>query len=146
MIEKDLGSVKTGKEETIALLETFKTRIERRLVESCPHATGNLANSIEVKVEPLDKGYKIIVYMDNYGKYVEYGNPMTLGTVKAGTPMTENKPSLEDIESWCKTKGINEKFAFPIWKSITQTGTRPQPFIRNYFNNKIEEDFREIFG
>lgn len=39
------------------------------------------------------------------------------------------KDALEAIKVWCKSKGIDEKAAYPILAKIIGAGINPQPFL-----------------
>ena len=91
-------------------------RLENELVLVVPVATGRLKNSI--KVAPSEKG--LIIWMVDYGKYVEFGrNPRVI------TP--KYKKALK-----FKSEG---KIIFA--KKVRQGAVRPNPFIRNTIQNKL---------
>ena len=98
------------------------------LQRTVPYATGFLASHIDYVVDELS----LTITMPEYAKYVEYGHVPYF-------------PPIEEIVSWCKVKGIPEEAAYPIAVNISKYGTRPQPFIRPFINNKLEDVFAENF-
>ena len=101
-----------------------------------PKNNGKLAQSIVfTKVGEAD--YKVVVNSP-YGAYVEFGTgskvkiPTELQAVasqfkgkKAGT----FEEGLRAIKDWCKSKGIPENAAYPIFMSILRKGQEPQPYL-----------------
>ena len=81
-------------------------------------ASGRLYLSIRTEIkEGLDE-LQLLVYEEDYGKYVDSGRPQG------------KQPPLESIKAWCRVKGIPERAAFPIARKIGRIGTRPA----NYFS------------
>jgi len=87
---------------------------------TAPDASGFLKDHIDYNLI----GFKLSFTMPEYAKYVEYGTP-------------PHFPPVEEIREWCKTVGVPEDAAWAIAKAIEKRGTRPQPFIRPFFNNKL---------
>ena len=97
-------------------------RMQNELVLASPVNTGRLRNSI--KVESTNKG--IVITIVDYAMFVEFGTPPHLIKPK-------NKKSL-------KFKGdAGDVFA----KEVKHPGTRPNPFIRNTINNKMQQIIME---
>ena len=94
-----------------------------KLQETAPRATGHLKDHIDFNVE----GYELTISMPEYAKYLEYGTP-------------PHFPPVDAIKEWCIAKGINPKAAYAIAVVISRNGTRPQPWIRPYFNNHLKKD------
>ena len=101
-----------------------------------PKNNGKLAQSI-VYTKVSEADYKVIVNSP-YGAYVEFGTgskvkvPTELQSIasqfkgkKAGT----FEQGLRAIKDWCKSKGIPESAAYPIFISILEKGQEPQPFL-----------------
>jgi len=132
---KDFGE---GMEKKINLeLEAIVIQIEADAKKLAPKNFGKLAQSIShEKVKNLV--YKVTVN-EIYGSYMEFGT----GTkVKVPTEFAEMaktfqgskskgnwKDALAAIKIWCKAKGIDEKFAYPILAKILGAGVNPQPFL-----------------
>ena len=80
--------------------------------------------------------YSIIVGL-NYGVYVEFGTgkqvqvPSELRDIASKFKGRKGsfKEGLESIKDWCRSKGIDEKAAYPIFISILEKGITPQPYL-----------------
>lgn len=104
--------------------------------------TGNLANSIKATVE----GTKLIISMDDYGKWVNDGHERGPGRV----------PPIKAIEKWIAKNGITPKqgitrkqLPFVIQRSIGkrgQTRRRAFPFIEPSIQTVLSKDLSGIFG
>lgn len=103
-------------------LESFKQGIandlRNALLDSVPVDTGRLKGSIKVQI----KDDEIVIEMNDYGLYVEYGTPPHIIRPK-------NKNSLK----W--KSGDKTYFA----KVVQHPGTRPNPFIRTTFKQDLVE-------
>jgi len=103
---------------------------------NAPKNLGKLSQSIhEDKVTELS--YKIKVGLD-YGVYVEFGTgakvnvPPELQKEAArfkGMSTGSFEEGLQSIRDWCRSKGIEESAAYPIFMSILRNGIRPQPYL-----------------
>jgi len=120
-----------------AEIEAAAIDIEADAKKFAPKNFGKLAQSISrSKVKALN--WKVTVN-EVYGVYMEFGT----GTkVKVPTEFSEMaksfqgkkskgtwKDALEAIKVWCKSKGIDEKAAYPILAKILGAGVNPQPFL-----------------
>jgi hypothetical protein len=104
--------------------------------------TGELANSITATVE----GNKLIISMDDYGKWVNDGHERGPGRV----------PPIRAIERWIAKNGITPKqgiskkqLPFVIQASIGkrgQTRRRAFPFIEPSIETVLSKDLEGIFG
>lgn len=104
--------------------------------------TGRLANSIEATVE----GTKLIITMENYGKWVNDGHERGSG----------KKPPLRAIQQWIAKNGITPKqgitprqLPFVIQASIGkrgQTRRRSFPFIEPAIETVLKKDLDGILG
>ena len=109
-------------------LPSIARRIQNELILVVPVDTGRLKNSIKV----ISSNEGIIIFMADYGKYVEFGrNPRVIVPV--------NKKALA-FKKGGKTI---------IVKKVKQGAVRPNPFIRNTLQNKlrgiiVEELIKEI--
>ena len=90
--------------------------LQEELKKASPVDTSTLRNSIKVFV--TSKGLEI--FMKEYGLYVEYGTP-------PHTIEPKNKKAL-------KFKSGGENI---IVKKVRHPGTRPNPFIRTTFKQKL---------
>lgn len=105
-------------------------------------ATGNLQRNIDWNVTEEGNNVILTFSMPFYAKYVEYGLPPMGGEGVNTTRAYMSRKFVEAIKEWCKIKGIPEEAAYPIAKSISEHGTRPQPFIRPYINNRLMRDLK----
>jgi len=135
-----LGSLKKFGEESKKSVEiiTFANAkdIELSAKSLAPKNVGKLAQSIHTK-EVNKTFYKIVVGLD-YGAYVEFG---TGAKVRVPTELKDQaakfrggrggsfKDGLRSIKDWCRTKGIDESAAYPIFISILRNGITPQPYL-----------------
>lgn len=141
-----------GVNETIAKLTSFGKDVEKQIdaeieatvffIEAeakklAPKNFGKLAQSIShAKVKNLT--WKVTVN-EIYGAYMEFGTgtkvkiPAEFADIAKtfqGKKTRGNwKDALESIKVWCKSKGIDEKAAYPILAKILGAGINPQPFL-----------------
>jgi hypothetical protein len=104
--------------------------------------TGNLSNSITATVE----GTKLIISMDDYGKWVNDGHERGPGKV----------PPIKAINAWIAKNGITPKqgisrkqLPFVIQAAIGkrgQTRRRAFPFIEPSIKTVLSKDLSGIFG
>lgn len=105
-------------------------------VKNAPAAFGKLRQSIGIEVS-ADKLEQSVVANADYAPYIEFG---TGGKVSVPSEWSElangfkgqnfsKDDILERLRNWCRLKGIDEKYAFPIMVTILREGMRPQPFM-----------------
>lgn len=107
------------------------------LKRTCPRASGNLKDNIDFNLKSSGSKVELSFTMPEYAKYVEYGIPPR-GEGPFKRP-TLTKEFVQAIEEWCRAKGIELEAAYPIARMLSKQGTRPQPFVRPLFNNKLEK-------
>jgi len=132
-------------------LPSIARRLWNELTIVCPVDTSRLVNSIKVKA--TNEG--LIIWMVDYGKYVEFGTPPHVIKAKPGKSLVIPKFGGRLV----KRKGDwKTEFKFGGKKAITDVifvkqvrhpGSRPNPFIRNTLQNKlrgiiVEELMKEI--
>lgn len=100
-------------------LPSIARRMQNELVLVSPVDTGRLRNSIKVKV--TDRG--ITIWMVEYAKFVEFGTPPHI-----------IKPKDKKALKFKVKRGGKNIFA----KKVKHPGTRPNPFIRNTIQNKLQ--------
>lgn len=88
----------------------------------------------------IAKKLKLEVSTDSYGITVESKLPDYAIFVDKGRGPGK-QPPLINIINWCKRKGINEDFAFPIARNIGERGLPPTNFLDPLrdFKELIEE-------
>lgn len=125
-------------------------KIEQDAKQKAPKNFGKLAQSIS-KVKITDSKYKVTVN-ELYGAYMEFGTGTkvkvptefkTMASSFKGKRQGTYQQGLEAIRVWCRSKGIDEKFAYVIFAKILGAGVNPQPFLypayikgkKDYLNN-----------
>ena len=121
----------------------------KQLVASNSSDEGNLLRSI---FPVYGQGGASVIASTRYAAYIEFGTRKFASSYVSSLPddwqalaATTRGPSgsgkfkdmVLSIMSWCKRKGIDEKAAYPIARSILINGIRPRPFlypaaIKNY--------------
>lgn len=141
-----------GISETISKLQAFGKDIEKKIdleleaiafqVEAdakklAPKNFGKLAQSISnKKVKSLI--WKVTVN-EIYGTYMEFGTGAKVRVPAEFAEIAKSfqgkkgkgtfKDALEAIKIWCRSRGIDEKAAYPILAKILGAGISPQPFL-----------------
>jgi len=116
--------------------EAIAFQIEEDAKKLAPKNFGKLAQSIShSKVE--ESHYKVTVN-EYYGAFLEFGTGTKVNVPAEFADMAKSfkgqkggdwKKGLESIKIWCRAKGIDEKFAYPIFAKILGAGISPQPFL-----------------
>ena len=127
---KDIDKMIDAETESIAF------QIEADAKKLAPKNFGKLAQSIShLKVKPAL--YKVTVN-ELYGAYMEFGTGSKVNVPAEFADMASSfkgkkqgtfKQGLEAIKVWCKSKGIPEEAAYPIFAKILGAGINPQPFL-----------------
>ena len=127
---KDIDKMIDAETESIAF------QIETDAKKLAPKNFGKLAQSIShAKVKPAL--YKVTVN-EFYGAYMEFGTgskvnvPAEFADMAAtfkGKKQGTFKQGLEAIKVWCRSRGIPEEAAYPIFAKILGAGVNPQPFL-----------------
>jgi len=130
---------KFGKQaEKLIELETeaIAVQIEGDAKKNAPKNFGKLAQSIShSKPEPL---HRKVTVNEFYGAYMEFGTGAKVKVPAEFAEMAKSfkgkkqgsyKQGLESIKVWCRSKGIDEKFAYVILAKILGAGVNPQPFL-----------------
>ena len=110
------------------ILPDVARQMQNELTLICPVDTGRLKNSIKVQV--YEKG--IVITMVDYGKFVEFGSPPHIITPK-------NKKALKfEVGKKERLSGNKKGKTIVFAKKVKHPGTRPNPFIRNTIQNKLQ--------
>ena len=116
--------------------QAIAIQIEADAKKLAPKNFGKLAQSIShLKVKPAL--YKVTVN-ELYGAYMEFGTGSKVNVPAEFADMANTfkgkkqgtfKQGLEAIKVWCKSKGIPEAAAYPIFAKILGAGVNPSPFL-----------------
>ena len=118
-----------------AIAEGVASEIALDARQRAPKNLGRLQQSINYTRETKLK-YNVTVGAD-YGAYVEFGTGVKVQVPAEFAQMAAQfkgrggsfEDGLQAIRDWCRTKGIPEDAAYPIFISILKNGIRPQPFL-----------------
>jgi hypothetical protein len=96
-------------------------------------SSGRLIRSLKKSIRKDGEALAITFQMDSHGDYVDKGVEGAEGRlpgVSFKSPYKFKKmPPLSKIKQWCRLKGIDEQFAFPIAKKIYRFGIAPTNFF-----------------
>jgi len=106
--------------QLIELLESLRTDIINSLQAAGSDTTGQTAKSLTI-VQEADR---FQLQMPGYLQSLETGRAPTSANPIAGDP-----PMIQRIQQWCQAKGIPEKAAWAIKKSIDKKGYKGKPGI-----------------
>ena len=141
------------KAEKLINAETQSTafNIEEDAKKRAPKNFGKLAQSIShAKVNPAL--YKVTVN-ELYGAYMEFGTgtkvsvPAEFADMAAtfkGKKQGTFKQGLEAIKVWCRSRGIPEEAAYPIFAKILGAGISPQPFLYPAFKKGSKDYLKNL--
>src|SRR5260221_7923471 len=97
----------------IQLLELLKTDVINSMQANGKYATGQTARQITI----VENGNNIQLQFPDYMLALEMGRGTTSKNAVAGDP-----PMIQRIQQWCAAKGIPDKAAWAIKKSIDKKG------------------------
>jgi len=128
------------KEKIEEALPIIALRMQNELMLAAPVDTGRLKNSIKVRSD----GDGLIIWMVDYGKFIEFGTPPHIIKAKPGKSLVIPRYGGRLV----KRKGEwKTEFKFGGKKTITDVifvkkvrhpGTRPNPFVRNTLMTKLK--------
>jgi hypothetical protein len=101
-------------------LESLKTDIIHSMQANGKYATGQTAQQITIEGD----GDKAQMQLPAYLKALESGRSPTGKNAAAGSPLM-----IDRIKQWCQAKGIPDKAAWAIKKSIDKYGFKGVPGI-----------------
>lgn len=117
-------------------IEAIAIQVEADAKKLAPKNFGKLAQSIShSKVKDLV--WKVTVN-EVYGAFLEFGTGTKvvvpaefadMAKTFKGNKQGTYKQGLESIKVWCRSRGIDEKFAFVIFAKILGAGISPQPYL-----------------
>jgi len=105
-------------DQLVRLLELLKTDIINSLQTNSKNATGQTAKQLTI----IEDSGIVQLQAPSYMELLETGRRPTSPDAVAGNP-----PMIQRIQQWCRAKGIPEKAAWAIKKSIDKKGFRGIP-------------------
>ena len=100
-------------DQLIQLLELLKTDVINSLQANGKDATGQTAKQLTI----VEGDNRVQLQLPGYMQLLETGRGPTSPTAVAGDP-----PMIQRIQQWCQAKGIPDKAAWAIKKSIDKKG------------------------
>jgi hypothetical protein len=107
-------------DQLIQLLELLKTDVINSMQANGKYATGQTARQITI----VENGNNVQLQFPDYMLALEIGRGSTSKNAVAGNP-----PMIQRIQQWCAAKGIPDKAAWAIKKSIDKKGYLGKPGI-----------------
>jgi len=101
-------------------LESIKTDVINSMQANGKYATGQTAQQITIE----DDGDSCQLNLPTYMQALETGRTPTGKNAAPGNP-----PMIDRIKQWCQAKGIPDKAAWAIKKSIDKNGYKGTPGI-----------------
>jgi hypothetical protein len=106
--------------QLIQFLDSLKTDIINSLQSAGSDTTGQAAKSLTV----VQDGDGFQLQMPGYMQLLETGRAPT-----SANPVAADPPMIQRIQQWCQAKGIPDKAAWAIKKSIDKRGYKGKPGI-----------------
>lgn len=116
--------------------EAIAMQIEGDAKRMAPTNFGKLRQSISRrKINPSNYAVTVNEY---YGAYMEFGTGTKVNVPNEFKDMANSfrgqrrgnfRQGLESIKIWCRSKGIDEKYAYAIFAKILGAGINPKPFL-----------------
>lgn len=107
-------------DQLIQLLELLKTDVINSMQANGKYATGQTARQITI----AEDGNNVQLQFPDYMLTLEVGRGPTSKSAVAG-----DSPMIQRIQRWCQAKGIPDKAAWAIKKSIDKKGYKGKPGI-----------------
>jgi|AKVG01.1.fsa_nt_gi HK97 gp10 family phage protein len=95
--------------------------------DNAPVDTGELRDSIESVVESVGEA----MFEIKIGSEADQASPMEFGT----RPFF---PPPDELRGWARRKLGDADLAYPVARSISETGIEEQPYLRPAFRNNVE--------
>ncbi len=114
-------------DQLIQFLETIKADIIHSLQANGSDSTGNMSKALTV----VKDGNTYQLVLPGYLKLLETGRGPTSPDAAISNP-----PMIQRIQQWCREKGIPDKAAWAIKKSIDKNGFKGKPGI---FSEPVSE-------
>jgi hypothetical protein len=111
---------KMTNDQLIQFLELLKIDVINSLQAEGSNATGQTAKMLTIAQD----GDNLQLRLPGYMQLLETGRGPTSADAVAGDP-----PMIQRIQAWCQSKGIPDKAAWAIKKSIDKNGYKGKPGI-----------------
>jgi hypothetical protein len=105
-------------DQLIQFLELLKTDVINSMQANGKDATGQTAKQLTI----VEDGNNVQLQLPGYMQLLESGREPTGLNATAGDP-----PMIQRIQQWCQAKGIPDKAAWAIKKSIDKKGFKGVP-------------------
>jgi hypothetical protein len=109
-------------DQLIQFLELLKTDVINSMQANGKNATGQSAKQFIITGD----GGKVQLQLPGYMQLLETGRGPTSPNALAGNP-----PMIERIRQWCQAKGIPDRAAWAIKKSVDKKGFKGIPGLLN---------------
>jgi HK97 gp10 family phage protein len=150
-LKKKLGEIPQNiADEVDGAMAVASNDFVNRAVSDAPVNLGLLRNGISAE-KKKDMVWEVVSAAD-YSAFVEWGTrtrvevPADLANYAAKFKGGDGKNAKEAIYQWCKDKGIEEKFWWPIYIKIMTVGIHPHPFFfrqRDPVYKQLRSDLKE---
>jgi HK97 gp10 family phage protein len=132
--------------EIDAELQDGTAQMRDRAKNDAPKDQGLLiAEIVNKKESPLNWS---VVSQADYSAFVEFGTrskvQIPAGVEGSRFSKSSSLSAKEAIYAWCKRKGIEEKYWFPIYRQIMTRGSKPHPFFFKQLDVVAPELLRNI--
>jgi len=107
-------------QQLIQFLELIKADVINAMQAHGSDATGQTAKQFSITVD----GNTLQLALPGYMQLLETGRGPT-----SADPVAVNPPMIQRIQQWCQEKGIPDKVAWAIKKSIDKKGYKGKPGI-----------------
>jgi HK97 gp10 family phage protein len=134
-LKKKFGSIpKDVADEVDAAMAVAANDFENRAASAAPVNLGQLKGAISSnRIKEMD--WEVVSPLD-YSAFVEFGTrtrvqvPADLQSYAAQFKSGGNKGDAKKaIYEWCRLKGIEEKYWYPIYIKVMTVGINPHPFF-----------------
>lgn len=134
--------------------------IRKNLTSANKVASGKLIRSVSHRVREITGGFLFEITADSHWKFVDKGVNGT--QVGHGSPFSfSGQPPTNPIRKWLRQKGMDERLAFVIARSIGRRGLKPtgafsdvtdkleptlelQEIYLQFIENEINKDFQKL--
>ena len=133
-----------------SMLVSRAALIEYEAKRNAPVNLGHLRQNIHSEYKD---GVASVSANADYSPFVEFGTGTkvevpngfeSLANKLRGSKKGSFEEMKEDIEDWCRSKGIDKKYVYPIILKILRVGISPQPFLIPAYLKHREKYLKEV--